>query len=55
MSGIMHSKVAQVTQAIIERSRASRGDYLQRIEAAKGSVVSRSNLSCDHLQGITLR
>ena len=49
MSGIMHSKVAQVTQAIIERSRASRGDYLQRIEAAKGSVVSRSNLSCGNL------
>ena len=45
----MHSKVAQVTQAIIERSRASRGDYLQRIEAAKGSVVSRSNLSCGNL------
>ena len=49
MSGVMHSKVAQVTQAIIERSRASRGDYLQRIEAAKGSVVSRSNLSCGNL------
>ena len=45
----MHSKVAQVTQAIIERSRASRGDYLQRIEAAKGSGVSRSNLSCGNL------
>ena len=45
----MHSKVAQVTQAIIERSHASRGDYLQRIEAAKGSVVSRSNLSCGNL------
>ena len=45
----MHSKVAQVTQAIIERSRASRGDYLQRIEAAKGSLVSRSNLSCGNL------
>ena len=45
----MHSKVAQVTQAIIERSRASRVDYLQRIEAAKGSVVSRSNLSCGNL------
>ena len=45
----MHSKVAQVTQAIIERSRASRVDYLQRIEATKGSVVSRSNLSCGNL------
>ncbi|MGY8862570.1 MAG: phosphogluconate dehydratase [Pseudomonadales bacterium] len=45
----MHSKVAQVTQAIVERSRASRGDYLQRIEAAKGSKVSRSNLSCGNL------
>ena len=28
MDGALHSKVAQVTQAIIERSRTSRGDYL---------------------------
>jgi|TARA_B110000211_G_scaffold98811_1_gene115089 phosphogluconate dehydratase len=49
MNGALHSKVAQVTQAIVERSRASRGDYLQRIEAAKGSKVSRSNLSCGNL------
>jgi phosphogluconate dehydratase len=49
MNGALHSKVAQVTQAIVERSRASRGDYLQHIEAAKGSKVSRSNLSCGNL------
>ena len=49
MNVVMHSKVAQVTQAIIERSRASRGDYLQRIDAAKGTIVSRSNLSCGNL------
>ena len=49
MDGVMHGKVAQVTQAIIERSRASRGDYLKRMEAAKGSMVSRSNLSCGNL------
>jgi phosphogluconate dehydratase len=49
MNSALHSKVAQVTQAIVERSRASRGDYLQRIEAAKGSKVSRSNLSCGNL------
>ncbi|MFT7376004.1 MAG: phosphogluconate dehydratase [Oceanospirillaceae bacterium] len=49
MDRALHSKVAQVTQAIVERSRASRGDYLQRIEAAKGSKVSRSNLSCGNL------
>ena len=44
MNGALHSKVAQVTQAIVERSRASRGDYLQRIDAAKGNKVSRSTL-----------
>tara|TARA_B110000503_G_scaffold36425_1_gene59632 strand:- start:5863 stop:7677 length:1815 start_codon:yes stop_codon:yes gene_type:complete len=49
MDGALHSKVAQVTQAIIERSRASRGDYLQRIDAAKGNKVSRSTLSCGNL------
>ena len=49
MSGVLHSKVAQVTQAIIDRSRASRSDYLQRMEAAKGNSVSRSNLSCGNL------
>lgn len=36
MSGIMHSKVAQVTQAIIERSRASRGDYYSALRQLKG-------------------
>ncbi|MFT5930544.1 MAG: phosphogluconate dehydratase [Oceanospirillaceae bacterium] len=49
MGGVLHSKVAQVTQTIVERSRVPRGDYLQRIEAAKGSKVSRSNLSCGNL------
>jgi len=49
MDSLMHSKVAQVTQAIVERSRASRSDYLQRIDGAKASKVSRSNLSCGNL------
>ena len=49
MDSVMHSKVAQVTQAIVERSRASRSDYLQRIDGAKASKVSRSNLSCGNL------
>ena len=49
MKSVIHPKVGQVTQAIVERSRASRGDYLQRVEAEKGSIVSRSNLSCGNL------
>ncbi len=49
MKRVIHPKVAQVTHAIVERSRASRGDYLRRVEAAKGSMVSRSNLSCGNL------
>lgn len=45
----MNPVVNQVTQDIIERSKKSRGDYLANMEAAKGSRVSRSTLSCGNL------
>lgn len=45
----MNTVVGQVTQAIIDRSSESRRDYLAAVEAAKGSKVSRSNLSCGNL------
>jgi phosphogluconate dehydratase len=38
--------VAQVTARIIERSRATRADYLRRMDAARDSGVGRAKLSC---------
>ncbi|GGO87364.1 phosphogluconate dehydratase [Marinobacterium nitratireducens] len=45
----MHPTVEQVTQRIIDRSRSSRGDYLQRMKAAEEKGVHRSRLSCGNL------
>jgi len=45
----MNEVVAQVTQAIIDRSVGTRRDYLSAVDAAKGSRVSRANLSCGNL------
>ncbi len=45
----MNEVVAQVTQAIIDRSVGTRRDYLSAVDAAKGSKVSRANLSCGNL------
>ena len=45
----MNIIVDQVTQAIIERSASTRQSYLEGISAAKGSKVSRANLSCGNL------
>src|SRR5690606_2985250 len=38
--------VAEVTARIVERSRATRGDYLRRMDSAAASGVARSKLSC---------
>ncbi|NVK40187.1 MAG: phosphogluconate dehydratase [Oceanospirillaceae bacterium] len=45
----MHPTVEQVTQRIIDRSRASRDAYLQRMKAAEEKGVHRSKLSCGNL------
>ena len=38
--------VAEVTARIVERSRASRADYLRRMDAARDNGVARAKLSC---------
>src|SRR6195952_3580953 len=42
----MHPVTAEVTERIVERSRDSRADYLERMEAARSSGVGRAKLSC---------
>lgn len=49
MNTQLHPVVAQVTQRIVERSRARRTAYLARIEAASGSGPHRRRLSCGNL------
>ncbi|MDT9047068.1 phosphogluconate dehydratase, partial [Escherichia coli] len=38
-----------VTARIIERSRASRADYLRRMDRARGAGPARMQLSCGNL------
>jgi phosphogluconate dehydratase len=38
--------VAEVTARIVERSRATRADYLRRMDAARDNGVGRAKLSC---------
>lgn len=45
----MHPTVDAVTQRIIERSRATRQDYLGRMEELKAQSPQRSTLSCGNL------
>ncbi|MFL1453410.1 phosphogluconate dehydratase [Marinobacter sp. GN3S48] len=45
----MHPIVDKVTQRIIERSRASRQDYLNRMNELKAQSPHRSSLSCGNL------
>jgi phosphogluconate dehydratase len=42
----MHPVTAEVTRRIVERSRASRADYLERMEAARHAGPGRGKLSC---------
>jgi phosphogluconate dehydratase len=42
----MHPVTAEVTARIVERSRASRADYLARMEGARHSGAGRAKLSC---------
>ncbi|UHQ23515.1 phosphogluconate dehydratase [Lysobacter sp. 5GHs7-4] len=45
----LHPVVAQVTQRIVERSRARRDAYLARIDAAQSQGPQRRRLSCGNL------
>ncbi len=45
----MHPTVEKVTQRIIERSRATRQDYLDRMNQLKAQSPHRSSLSCGNL------
>ena len=43
------SRVAEVTERIIERSRGTRSGYLDKIQTARVQGVSRSRLSCGNI------
>ena len=45
----MNPSIAAVTERIVARSRQSRGDYLQRMHAARSGRPARSQLSCSNL------
>ncbi|WP_309090983.1 phosphogluconate dehydratase [Phenylobacterium sp.] len=42
----MHPVTAEVTERIVERSRETRADYLERMEAARQQTPGRGKLSC---------
>jgi len=42
----MHPVTAEVTERIVERSRETRADYLERMEAARAAGPGRGKLSC---------
>ena len=44
----MHTTVEKVTRRIIERSKANREAYLQRVEEAKGEEAFRKKLPCSN-------
>lgn len=46
---MVNKVVAEVTQRIIERSRGSRDQYLQKISSARQQGVSRTRLSCGNI------
>ena len=45
----LHPTVERVTARITERSRASRADYLRRMDQARGAGPARMRLSCGNL------
>ncbi|NQZ82249.1 MAG: phosphogluconate dehydratase [Colwellia sp.] len=45
----MKTEILEITQRIIERSKASRSQYLAKIDAAKSTTVHRASLSCGNL------
>ncbi len=46
---MLNQTVAAVTQRVIDRSRASRQDYLDKVSAASQQGVSRTRLSCGNI------
>ena len=46
---VLHPKIAEVTARIEERSRDSRGAYLERIEVVRKAGPGRQHLSCGNL------
>ncbi|NBW07547.1 MAG: phosphogluconate dehydratase [Caulobacteraceae bacterium] len=42
----LHPVVAEVTARIVERSKATRADYIRRMDAARDSGAGRAKLSC---------
>ena len=42
----MHPVTAAVTERIVERSKDTRADYLERVEAARSAGTGRAKLSC---------
>lgn len=45
----IQSRVAEVTERIVERSRSGRGEYLDRVRAAGERSPNRTRLSCSNL------
>jgi len=46
---VMNKNVLQITQRIIDRSKASRSAYLEKIAGEKSTTVHRASLSCGNL------
>ena len=46
---VINEKILQITQRIIDRSKATRFAYLEKIAAEKSSTVHRASLSCGNL------
>src|SRR5262249_30734877 len=45
----LHPKIAEVTARIVDKSRATRAAYLERIDAARKAGPGRAHLSCGNL------
>ena len=46
---VMNKNIVQITQRIIDRSKASRSAYLEKIAGEKSTTVHRASLSCGNL------
>ena len=46
---VMNKNIVQITQRIIDRSKASRAAYLEKIAGEKSTTVHRASLSCGNL------
>ncbi|MFT5690768.1 MAG: phosphogluconate dehydratase [Oceanicoccus sp.] len=46
---MMNARVIEVTERIIERSRDSRAEYLDKIDSARNNGASRARLSCGNI------